>query len=100
MVILYSSARKASRTARFGVGIIPQRPVRVPVGPSDADRSWWAGNNVGPGHASDDQWADEFDRRTMSPRDHDEAVMAEADARLARIMGVSDAELAENGVVS
>lgn len=43
MSILFDSARPVKSSRRpFGVGIFSRRPVRSPVGPSEADRAWAA----------------------------------------------------------
>ena len=43
MTILYPASKSVKSARRtFGVGILPQRPARLPIGPSEADLRWAA----------------------------------------------------------
>ena len=82
----------------FGAGLVVQKPTRLPVGPSASNLQWAAHNLNTTADASDDEWAAEFEMRTMSATDY-RAMLADAsDAMIERYTNANEAEFTEIGM--
>lgn len=95
--ILFASTRPRQSRKPFGQGVFVQRDRRLPAGPTATDLAWAAMNLNTTADASDEEWADEFEKRTMSVAEY-RAMQADlADAQADRYSHAEQQEYAEVG---